>query len=200
MLSRRALVLVNLAACAWLAACAADPVPLPGDKPLSPSLQSRLDETLRRVQNSQGEARVGYLRTLSGFGRYATPSVIEQLLRSERPQLRADAVFVLGEINRLEGDADALAAVREAMNDTHRVVRLEAARALLEAGDLRGVGDLIVALDDPDGRTRATAFDALKRAAGGMDYGYSPAANPAERNAAMERFRAHFSLPQDGRP
>ena len=168
------------------------------EQELTGPLGTKLDELVHRVQYSQGLARLGDLRELSAFGKPATGIVKERLLTSDNPQMRSNAVFVLGEIYRLDRDAEALEAVQAAMTDRDRLVRLEAARALLENGDRRGTGELLDALDDPSRGIRTRAFLTLRDASGGLDYGYHPSAEMASRQEPIARFRAHFSYAGNG--
>lgn len=163
----------------------------PVRKPLPSAMQNRLDRLLHQVTYSKGSTLLGYLRELSAFGSYATQPVIDQLLVSPDAKLRAGAVYVLGEIDRLDGDKQAREAVNSALSDVDRVVRLEAARALLESGDQRGAGELVTALDDPQRGVRIRAFLTLSQAAGAR-YDYDPDASTEARRVAVERFRGHF--------
>jgi hypothetical protein len=163
----------------------------PERKPLPPAMVNRLDRLLHQVTYSKGSTLLGQLRELSAFGAYATQPVIDRLLASEDAKLRAGAVYVLGEIDRLDGDTRAREAVHGALSDPDNSVRLEAARALMETGDKRGAGLLVDALCDADRGVRIRAFLALSQAAGNR-YAYDPDAPDAERRAAMERFRGYF--------
>lgn len=184
---RERMILAAVLAC--LSACSSQESQ---ENTLPPNLQTQLDGLVRRVQYSQGLARLSDLRTLSAFGSHATPAVIEELLGSSNPQMRSSAVFVLGEIHRLEGDPQALTAIRSSLDDRDRTVRLEAARALLETGDVAGIPMLIDALDDPSRGTRMRAYLTLREATGGRDLGYHPDAEPELRREAIRRYRAHF--------
>jgi len=165
---------------------------------LSPKLNMKLEEVLHRAQYSQGMAKLGDLRQLSAFGKAATVPVVDRLLSSDNPQLRSNAVFVLGEIYRLDRDEKALDAVRSVADAPDRLVRLEAARALLENGDRTSVDELLKALDDPSRGMRTRAFLALRDASGGMDFGYHPSLDTAARQDAIARFRAHFAVAGGG--
>ncbi len=162
------------------------------DLGLPPGLAAQMDESLRRAQYTQGAARLGELRKLSAFGPHATEGVTRDLLHHANPQIRSNAIFVLGEIYRLDGDERALEAVKSAMNDGDALVRLEAARALLETGDWNGIEPLVTALDASNRGTRARAFLALRDAAG-SDFGYHPDSDETRRREAMARFRDHFA-------
>lgn len=163
----------------------------PERKPLPPSMENRLERLLHQVTYSKGSTLLGQLRELSAFGAYATQPVIDRLLKSEDVKLRAGAVYVLGEIDRLDGDPRAREAVITALSDSERSVRLEAARALMESGDKSGASLLVDALDDADRGVRIRAFFALSQAAGNR-YDYDPDAPIAARKVAVERFRGHF--------
>ncbi|MFH0944682.1 MAG: HEAT repeat domain-containing protein [Planctomycetota bacterium] len=187
-------VLLLLLAVPLLPACTTEKEP----GKLSPRLNAKLEEVLHRARYSQGMAKLGDLRQLSAFGPAATQPVVDQLLSSDNPQLRSNAVFVLGEIYRLDRDEKAIEAVRGAVKDPDRLVRLEAARALLENGDRSGINELVDALDDPGRGTRTIAFLALREASGGVDFGYHPGLDTVARQEPIARFRAHYAYGGSG--
>lgn len=164
-----------------------------GKDTLPSSLQAQLDDTLRRVRFAHGVERLKYLRRLSAFGAYATERVEREMLVSDDASLRSNAVFVLGEIYRLDGDERALKAVRAALDDPDRSVRLEAARALLDAGDLGGIEQLLGAMIDGTRAERVNAFLAVAQAAGGQTMGYHPDAPKERRAEAVRRLRGWFA-------
>lgn len=187
-------ILLLLLAAPLLPACTAEQQ----SEQLSPRLNAKLEEVLHRTQYSQGMAKLGDLRQLSAFGPAATDPVVERLLSSDNPQLRSNAVFVLGEIYRLDRDEKAIAAIRGAVQDKDRLVRLEAARALLENGDRTAIGELVDALDDPNRGMRTRAFLALRDAGGGADFGYHPSLGTLERQEPIARFRAYYAYGGSG--
>jgi HEAT repeats len=161
-------------------------------KPLPTAMANRLDRLLHQVQYANGTTLLAQLREISAFGSYATEPVIERILASNDPKQRAGAVFVLGEIDRLDGDSVAREAVTKALSDSDRAVRMEAARALLESGDQRAADILVSALDDAERGVRIRAFLSLQSAAGER-YDYHPDAPSEARRVAAERFRNHFA-------
>ncbi len=161
-------------------------------RPLPAALQNRLERLLHEIQFAQGTTLLAELRELSAFGNYATQPVIDRMLKSDDVRLRAGAIYVLGEIDRLDGDPRAKEAVAAALSDNDRSVRLEAARALLESGDKRAANLLVDALDDPLRGVRIRAFLSLSTAAG-EKYGYDPDGASEVRRAAADRFRSHFA-------
>lgn len=158
---------------------------------LSPALQARLDRLMHEIRYSKGQTLLAQLREISAFGKHAVAPVIAGPLADTDARLRAGAVYVLGEIDRLEGDARARQAVVSALNDSDGTVRLEAARALLESGDLSGADLLVTALDDTQRGIRVRAFLTLSSATG-ESFGYNPDATSELRRAAAQRYRAHF--------
>ncbi|MFG0315911.1 MAG: HEAT repeat domain-containing protein, partial [Planctomycetota bacterium JB042] len=146
---------------------------------LPPALETQMNEAVTRVKHTRGVDKLGNLRMLSAFGSHATEKVEVELLASDDPLLRSNAVFVLGEIYRLEGDPNALEAIRRVRSDENRAVRLEAARALLDGGDTSGLSELFDGLEANDRPTRIHSFLALRRASGGRNFGYDPDADPA---------------------
>jgi len=164
---------------------------------LPPSLETQMQNAVSRVKHTRGVDRLGSLRIITAFGRHATAPVTTELLTSEDPQLRSNAVYVLGEIYRLDGDPLAFEAVRSSMGDENRAVRLEAARALLDGGDLSGIGELVEGLERPDRSTRVHSFLALRRAAGGRSFGYDPDGDEASRIDGADRFRSYMAAVAD---
>lgn len=160
---------------------------------LPTALQKQMEEATTRVKHTRGVDRLANLRMLSAFGSHATPTVKTELLASDDPLLRSNAVFVLGEIYRLEGDYDALLAVRGATRDQDRSVRLEAARALLDGGDTSGLGELFDGLEARERGTRINSFLALRRATGGRNFGYDPDGDATARSEGADRFRSYWT-------
>lgn len=174
--------------------CAVFSTPPADDAPrtaLSPALQARLDRLMHEIRYSKGQTLLAQLREISAFGKHAVAPVIAGPFADADARLRAGAVYVLGEVDRLEGDARAREAVIKALRDSDGAVRLEAARALLEAGDMSGADLLVTALDDTQRGIRVRAFLTLSSATG-ESFGYNPDATPELRRAAAERYRTHF--------
>ena len=161
---------------------------------LPPALESQMHSAVSRVKHTRGVDRIGSLRVLSAFGSHATVPVRDELLVSEDPTLRSNAVYVLGEIYRLEGDPAALAAVKSSMADQDRSVRLEAARALLDGGDLDGLEVLLDGLTSRARSTRVHTFLALQRAAGGRTFGYDPDGDMKSWGGSVDGFRHYLTV------
>lgn len=158
---------------------------------LSAGLEAKLNRLLHKVHYSKGPEYLADLRQISAFGNYAIDSVKEKMLESDDPRLRSGAVFVLGEIYRLDGNPDALEIVRTALADQDQWVRLESARALLECGERSGVPILIDGLEAEARGVRIRSFLALSSATGD-GFGYQADRPTSEREPAVDRFRKFF--------
>lgn len=154
---------------------------------LSAGLENQMNRYIRRVQVGRPETLFRELAALSAFGRHAVDPVKEDLLGSENPRVRSNAVYVLGEIYRLDGDPVAFEAVQDMLHDADQSVRLEAARALVDAGDFRALDELVRGLQSEERIVRIGSFQALRRAAGST-YGYDPDVEPLASAEAAQRF------------
>lgn len=164
---------------------------------LAPQLRTKLDQTLYKAQHSSGSDLAEALNTLAAFGEHAVEPVTEQMVESPSAQTRSNGIFVLSQIYAIpdvpvKARQAAEATVRSGLEDADFKVRLESARSLLEWGDRAGIEELLEALNDPELPVRAKAFMALRDSAR-SDFGYDPRADAPARQAAVERFRAHFA-------
>src|SRR5262245_26809255 len=114
----------------------------PERPPLTRALQNRLDRLMHQLHYARGATLLQQLREVSAFGEDASQPAIDRLRGNDDGRLRAGGVYVLGEIDRLEGDTRARDAIRGALRDPDRMVRLEASRALLEAGEKDAAAEL----------------------------------------------------------
>ena len=158
---------------------------------LSAGLEAQMNRYVQRIQAGNRETLQWDLTHLSAFGRYASERVGDDLLTSKNPRVRSNAVFVLSEIYRMDGDPQALDLIRSVMDDASPDVRLEAARALLETGDATGVPELIGGLRSPTWAVRKISHDTLKSASG-SSFGYNADGAVASRDAAIQRYEAWY--------
>jgi HEAT repeat protein len=77
---------------------------------------------------------------------------------------------------------------RQQLNSENPLDRTEAIVQAYETRDQRAVHRLVGLLDDPSAAVRMYAIQALRRLCG-VDYGYRYYASPAQREAAVERWR-----------
>ena len=176
--------LVTLALSTLLCACNSDSQ----RTELSAGLENQMNRYIRRVQVGRQETLKQDLAVLSAFGKHAVLPVKEDLLASDNSRIRSNAVYVLGEIYRLDGDPVALESIEEMMADNDESVRLEAARAMMEAGDFIGIDTLVAGLSSSNRVVRLGSFEALGRVAG-TTFGYNPDGDLAERANATARFQ-----------
>jgi hypothetical protein len=164
---------------------------------LTAGQRADLARLVRSVRSSRGAELRDNLFMIVAYGPFAVDVVDEELLSDERPRVRSNAVFVLGQIHRQDGDMKALELVAEALDDSDPLVRTEAAAALLEVGDLRGADLLVDALEDPNAARRTQVFVVLERATG-LSFGYDPNADANARREAVTRFREYFRVTRSG--
>ncbi|MBL9086717.1 MAG: HEAT repeat domain-containing protein [Planctomycetia bacterium] len=164
------------------------PPDAPADRPFdegSKATRERVDAAIAALSRVDGSAFADVVRVLVAAGDASVPPLLETLASGE-PRARARAAYVLGFLQDRR-TLPALAAA--AADDPDATVRSDAGASLLELGDPRGFAPLVDALDDPDARRRVRAIDALAAATGGTRLGYEPDGPPAERAAAVVRWR-----------
>ena len=158
------------------------------EKQLSNGLDAQMQKYVHRIKSGNSETLFTDLTSLSAFGRHASEPVRVSLLSSDSARIRSNAVYVLSEIYRIDGDPVALEMIQQSTHDRDPVVRLEAARALLEMGDRTAVPELIEGLRSPNREIRYHSGLALGQAAGNS-FGYNPDHDNATREAAIRRFQ-----------
>lgn len=155
---------------------------------LSAGLENQMERYIRRVQVGRKDTLKQDLAVLSAFGKHAVLPVKEDLLASDNSRIRSNAVYVLGEIYRLDGDPLALESIAGMMADNDESVRLEAARAMMESGDFKGIDTLLAGLSSSSRVVRLGSFEALGRVAG-TTFGYNPDGDLTARANATARFQ-----------
>jgi len=153
----------------------------------TPQLQGDLDALMGRLRSGTPEQRMETAGRLARFGEYAVPTLMDGLTSPDVP-VRVTSAYVLGMI----GDPRSYDALHRATYDSTIDVRYEAATALLRGGDDRGLPVLVHGLEDADPRVRAKAILVLHGRTG-EDFGYRPDASPADRQAAVARWREWMS-------
>ena len=133
----------------WAAAAALGKI---GDPDVIPFLTQALRKSQDFVRRAISDA------LLRLFGRLS-PAQVVKFLRDTDAELRRIAAEYLGKLGKV--DADALAALREALRDEHATVRREAAEAIGRLRHADSVPDLIAALDDEAWEMRWAATEAL---------------------------------------
>lgn len=133
---------------------------------------------------ARGEKVIEVGMRLVGKGEPAVPALREALV-AEDPALRANAAYLLGVLKDRRTVPDLR---RAASDDADATVRYEAAAALLELHDASGFAVLVGGLDDADARRRAKCIDVLAEKTRER-FGYEPDGDPAERAAAIRRWR-----------
>lgn len=158
-----------------------------GDRPFAegtPVEQARIREWIAALKTAKGEEALDLDRRLIAAGEPAVPALIAALADPD-PALRGHAAYVLGYVK----DRRALPALLAAASDPVPAVRYEAAASLLELKEPKGFAVLVSGLEDPDVRLRAKCAEVLAERTGGS-LGFDPAGPPAERAAAVRRWRA----------
>lgn len=162
-----------------------------------PALVETLGDTVPAVRAEAalavGQAvRIARARgRLSARERALLTGAVEPLIEALRDRdaaVRGNAAISLG----VTGDRRALLPLGLATLDGDPLVRASACHGLGELGDPSAGAALVECLDDRDPTVRRSAIEALHRLAG-TDLGYRPHAAPAERRAAVLRWRAWWN-------
>ncbi len=151
-----------------------------------------VDALLAELAAARGEQIVEVGRRLVARGETAIPALQKALVSSDSA-LRSNAAYFLGVLKDRRTIPDLRLA---STNDTDAAVRYEAAGALLEMGDPSGFPVLVDGLSDVDARRRAKCIDVLAEATHER-YGFEPDGDPAERSAAIHRWRTWLAVKVD---
>jgi hypothetical protein len=156
-------------------------------------LEREVNNIIERIPYESGPQLHGLLLSLVAFQQFAVEPVTG-VLDHENPKVRSSAAFVLGQLKAEE----ALERLMELTEDDNKLVRYEAARAVLEIGLWDTVPFLLQGLDDDDPRVRFLCFEALNRNTG-ESHGYDYEAPSEERSEAVGRWQAWWRS-QEGAP
>ena len=161
--------------------------PCEGDRPYylgNEQVQQDVRDLFARVPDSSPSQWTEISRKLTAYGERAVPQLIANL-QSEVPRAALMSAYVLGMVK----DPRSLAALQKATLSRNRLLRFEAATAMVRMGDRRGLPTLILGLEDRDPLVRARCILVLHERTGEtMEYKADDA--PDERAAAVARWRA----------
>lgn len=158
-----------------------------GDRPFrltTPQVQQDIRDLMERVPGATPSQWNQIARKLAAYGEPAVPQLVANL-RSSEESVQTISAYVLGVIR----DPRTLDALHRATIEANRNVRYEAATAMLRMGDRRGLPTMIDGLEHPDPLIRARAILVLKERTG-ETFGYRADDRPADRAAAVARWRA----------
>lgn len=131
-------------------------------------------------------------RKILMYGDAAVPPLLAAL-KSDDPAVREHAAYLLG----ARRDRRTIEDLVLVTCDEVPRVRYEAATALLEMKDPRAFDVLVQGLDDPDARLRAKCLEVLAEATG-QRFGFEADGDPADREAAVRRWRAWLAQRETG--
>lgn len=144
----------------------------------------QIDKWVEELGTARGEALLEVGRRLLSRGEAAVPALVAAL-SSDDAQRRGQAAYLLG----FAKDRRTVEPLVKATSDPVPAVRYEAAGALLEMRDPRGLPVLIDGLEDPDARLRAKCLAVLAERTG-QRFGFEADGSVEDRAAAVRRWRA----------
>jgi HEAT repeat protein len=153
-------------------------------------LEQRIRQRVEDLRFARGQELLEILRALTNAGEPAYEILLEGL-EEDSPAVRAGCALVLGS----SGDRRLLPHLETMREDPDPSVRYEVARALVRLGDWSGVPVLVGGMRDPSPVVRGLCHDTLREAAK-VDFGFSPAGSPEEREAAVTRWEEWWSRRQ----
>lgn len=148
-------------------------------------VRDEIDALVAELAAARGEKIVEVGMRLVGRGEPAVPALRKALVADD-PALRANAAWLLGVMKDRRTIPDLQHAAEV---DDVPTVRYEAAGALLELGHPAGFVVLVDGLSESDARRRAKCIDVLAERVHER-FGFEPDGDPAERTAAIRRWRA----------
>jgi hypothetical protein len=160
--------------------------PCEGDRPYylgNEQVQQDVADLFARVDGSTPAQWTETARKLTGYGERAVPQLVQNL-GSDKPRVALMSAYVLGTVK----DPRSLSALQQATLSSDRLLRYEAATAMVRMGDRRGLPTLIDGLEDPDPLVRARSILVLNERTGEMK-GYKADGKPMDRAAAIARWR-----------
>lgn len=156
----------------------------------TPGLRDEIEEQAQRLPWLRGTERVELIQWFAGVGEPAYPRLLE-LTQDERPNVAGAAFAALGST----GDERLVEYLHELPIPEQEPfeLTLERARALLRLGDWSSsVPILIDGLESESGWTRAVCARTLLETTN-ETHGFAPRAEPAVREASVQRWRAWWS-------
>jgi hypothetical protein len=146
-------------------------------------LEKQIDEIVARLPYQNGMDLYVDISHLAAYGKFAIPKMRE-CLKSPNAKVKSSAAMVLGQL-RAEVARDDLMAM---VNDENKLVRYEAARAVLEIGVWDSIPVLLAGLEDSDQWNRELCLEVLQRKTG-ENFGFDPASPQEERTMAAEQWK-----------
>ena len=151
-------------------------------------LSQEIDKVIKRLPLESGQDLYVDLRRLIAYGKFAIEPMLD-LLTHENSQMRSSAAFVLGQLRAL----DAIDGLVNLLEDDNKLVRYEAARALLEIGAWKSsVPVLIDGLGDDTPYIRFLCQQTLDRKIQ-RDFGYQYDGPVEERREAIRKIKAWWN-------
>lgn len=147
-------------------------------------LDKQIDKIVARLPNQNGMELYTDIQHLVAFGDYAVDSMMK-CLDHDNSKVRSSAALVLGQLKAGKA-VDKL--VKVAFNDRNKLVRLEAARAVLDIGKWDTVPVLIMGLEDEQIGTRQLCAWALESKTG-ETFGYIFDGPETERLASVGKWQ-----------
>ena len=163
-----------------LAACVTERVGIGADG--EAFMERQVQKIVARIPYQSGPALIEDLNRLIAFGHFSVKPMCE-CLKSRNAKVRSSAAFVLGQLKVTES----LDELFDLTDDKNKLVRLEAARAILDIGAWDTVPILLVGLGDNEKSVRYLSFDALNRKTG-ENFGFQFDGPAEERREATEKW------------
>ena len=146
------------------------------------------------VRTAKGTDLYNHLQRLVAYDMFAVEPVLDELAEDPNPRLRSNAMWVLAQINDPEFpvlNAKIQQALEEGLEDGDRLVRYEAASALLTRNDWTVVPVLLEGLSDSEAMVRYNCHESLKSVTS-QDFGYTVDSPEPERVAAISRWESWY--------
>ena len=162
--------------------------------PEYPRLRKEMAETVAIIRKSEGLPLYRALRKLVAYDLFAL-DVAKEMLEDPNARIRSNAVWVLGQIppdpSFPEESAELVDSLEDALEDMNRLVRYEAACALLLRNDWNVIPLLLRGLEDEDAAVRMSCHDVLRMATS-ENFGFR-ADDPLDRRQdAVARWRGWY--------
>ena len=159
-------------------------------------LKQEIDKVVKRLHLESGQDLYVDLSRLIAYGSFAVEPM-RNLLDHDNPQMRSSAAYVLGQLKSTEAIEDLMAL----LEDEDKLVRYEAARALLEIGAWKSsIPVLLGGLDDDTPNIRFLCQEILEKKLP-QDFGYQYDGPKEERLEAIRKMKAWWEgQPQSDNP
>jgi len=164
------------------------------DHPEYEKLQGEVEQIINAVRVNSGPQVMVSLERLIAYDVFAVDQLLD-LAHDPSARLRSNALWVLAQINDPNYPAvqkQIHRALREALDDRDRLVRLEAANGLLARNDWESIPMVIAGLEDDDPVVRFECHETLRQVTS-QDFGYRADAAPEQRQVAVARWKEWYS-------